>query len=221
MTIKVFLLGRPGSGKSTAFHVIAKYVEQKREDWTLARIKDYTILYEMFLADVENEGKKFCSIEHGGFDVLDFSVLDDASLELEKNILQNMSSAKSRELLIIEFARSNYNEAFKQFKGDLLQDSYFLFVETDVETCIERIRQRITLPIKADNHFVSDNILRGYYQKDNIYYIISNFKKDYDINKKVEVIHNNGSIESFIEQVYRFVDYIFEQEVGKLATTHE
>ena len=112
-------------------------------------------------------------------------------------------------------------KSFKQFNSDLLRDSYFLFIETDVETCIQRIHERITLPIKADNHYVSDNILRGYYQKDNINYIISNFKKDYEISKKVEVIYNNGSMESFVEQVNRFVDFIFEQEVGMLITTHE
>ena len=106
MPIKVFLLGRPGSGKSTAFHAIAKYLEQKRQDWSLVRIKDYAILYEMFLAD--NEGKKFCSIEHGGFEVLDFSVLDEASLKLEKHIKQNMSSTTNGKLVIIEFARSDY-----------------------------------------------------------------------------------------------------------------
>jgi nucleoside-triphosphatase THEP1 len=219
MPIKVFLLGRPGNGKSTAFHAIAKYLEQKRQDWSLVRIKDYAILYEMFLAD--NEGKKFCSIEHGGFEVLDFSVLDEASLKLEKHIKQNMSSTTNGKLVIIEFARSDYYESFKQFNSDLLRDSYFLFIETDVETCIQRIHERITLPIKADNHYVSDNILRSYYQKDNINYIISNFKKDYEISKKVEVIYNNGSMESFVEQVNRFVDFIFEQEDGMLITTHE
>src|SRR5712692_8382550 len=50
-----------------------------------------------------------------------------------------------------------------------------------LETCILRIHERITHPITADNHFVSDKILRGYYLKDNIDYMISSFKTDYGI----------------------------------------
>jgi thymidylate kinase len=217
MPVKVFLLGRPGSGKSTAYHAIARHLKQKHQDWSLTRINEYAILYEMFLAD--NENKKFSSIEYDGFDVLDFSVLDEASLKLEKNIQQNMSFTTNGKLLIIEFARSDYSEAFKLFKGDLLRDSYFLFVESDVETCIQRIHERILRPAKADNHFVSDNILRGYYQKDNLHYMASTFKTDYNISKKVEVIYNKGSIQAFVEQINQFIDLILNQESDNIIAT--
>jgi len=217
MPVTVFLLGRPGSGKSTAFRAIVERIEQKRENWSHVHIKDYAILYEMFLAD--NEGKKFCSTEYDGFDVLDFTILDEASMELQKLIQQSMTSENNRKLLITEFARSDYNKAFKQFDISLLHDAYFLFVEADVETCILRIHERITHPITADNHFVSDKILRGYYLKDNIDYMISSFKTDYGISKKVEVIYNKGSLQEFVEQVYQFIDFIFQQEGGNVVAT--
>jgi len=46
MTVKVFILGRPGSGKSTAARRIAKLVQHK--GWSPVRISDYDILYNMF-----------------------------------------------------------------------------------------------------------------------------------------------------------------------------
>src|SRR6266566_6758631 len=80
MVVKVFVLGRPGSGKTTAVRHIIKLAQNR--GWFAIRIKDYDILYGMFQADTEH--KKFRPVAHGGFDVLDFSVLDTALEKLQK-----------------------------------------------------------------------------------------------------------------------------------------
>jgi hypothetical protein len=208
MTAKVFLLGRPGSGKSTAFYCIDTLARAK--GWCVKRIRDYEILQDMFQADIER--KKFSPIEYGGFDVIDFSVLDEASREVERRVRNLVGSAQRKELIFIEFARDDYSIALRTFSPNFLKDAYFLFVETDLETCIQRIHARVAYPTTADDHFVSDTILRSYYCKDNIQYMAADFKGDNDIDKDIVVISNTGSLKDFFEKIYRFIDVLFAQE---------
>jgi len=209
MTETVFILGRPGSGKSTATYRIAG--SAWNIGWFVIRIRDYEILWQMYQNDTEN--KQFHSIEYNGFDVVDFSVLDLALQEVEMRVLECMSPANERGLIIIEFARDDYDKAFKLFHRDIIQNAYFLFIEADVETCIQRIRERVTHPLTADDNFVSDYMLKNYYHKDSKEYIASRLKADYNINKHIEIIDNMGSQQDFTEKVLRFAEKIFEQEI--------
>src|SRR5437868_3051345 len=162
MALKVFILGRPGSGKSTAFRHIKKYIEEQYLDWSSIRFNDYDILREMFLFEklfqTDMKLRKFRATEHGGFDVLDFSVLDTALRELERKV-RHRYSPKRDELIVIEFARDNYGKALQQFSSAFLKDAYFLFIETNMETCVQRVHDRVAHPMTIDDHFVSDDIL--------------------------------------------------------------
>ena len=63
----------------------------------------------MFLADTEH--KKFKPTEHGGFDVIDFVVCDQALRELERIINIHTLYAQQKEIVLIEFARNDYRRA--------------------------------------------------------------------------------------------------------------
>src|SRR6267142_1165556 len=106
MVVKVFVLGRPGSGKSTASRCLRQIPQ--RHDWTVVHFNDYDILKEMFLADIHHE--KFRPTAHNGFDAIDLSVLDHALQELERRVLRANSSAQ---MVTIEFARNDYREALR------------------------------------------------------------------------------------------------------------
>lgn len=205
--VKIFILGRPGSGKTTAARYIAEL--SKNKDCSTIHINDYEILYEMFKAD--SECKKFRSTPHNGFDVCDFSVLDTALKEVEKRVQRYLSSV---ELITIEFARDDYYEALKQFSRNFLRDAYFLFIDADVDTCLKRIHRRVANKSTSDDHpSLSDDSFRIYYGKDNRSYMTSNFTRDYHINEAhVEIIDNIGLWESFIEKVNEFVKVIFKQD---------
>lgn len=210
MAVKLFILGRPGSGKSTAAYYIAGVVWRK--GWSVSRFKDYDILYEMFKADTE--GKKFRpTTSYGGFDVIDFSVLDTALEELSRRFEERISSARKNDLIIIEFARNDYSKALKLFNRSLLQDAYFLFIEANVKNCIRRIRVRVAHPHTPDDFFVSKKILKDYYNKDNREYIASHLKADFSIAKRIEIIDNTGSIKVFLEKVRQFAERVLEQEM--------
>ena len=209
MSVKLFILGRPGSGKSTASYLIAGLAWER--GWSVVRIRDYEILWRMYQADTEH--KQFYPARYNGFDVLDFSVLDTALEEVEKRAQRYTPFEDRYELIIIEFARDDYGEALKLFSRDFLQNAHFLFIETDVEICIERIYKRVTYHLTADDNFVSDYVLRNYYYKDNRQYILSGLRRDYGINKQVELIDNVGSLHEFFDRVRGFAEQMFEQEM--------
>lgn len=217
MTVKLFLLGRPGSGKSTAYHYITRHVEKHYDRWPVYHVNDYEILYEMFLANKEH--KDFQPWAPSGFEIWNTSILNSALEKLEEQVVRHISSASAEDnkLILIEFARDDYFKAFKLFQGNFLREAYFLYIETDVETCIRRIHNRVAhLPMfltEIDRHFVPDNILKDYYNKDARSYMTLRFKKDYNIaSDRIKIIDNSNSIEDYLEDLQRIVDSILDTE---------
>ncbi len=215
MEQRVFVLGLPGSGKSTA----ARYIEMLARDngWKTSRFNDYDILFEMFLAD--QEGNRFSSTEYGGFDVHELIVFDEALKELERVVLKREKAPDDKnELIIIEFARDDYCRALGLLSPTLLQDAFFLFLDTDIPTCIKRIKDRIAHPQFLDDHHVSEYIFESYYQNDNRQYlasVTSKLKGCCDINDdRVWVISNTSTIsmECFHEDIRLWLMAIFEQQ---------
>lgn len=211
MAAKVFILGRPGSGKTTAAHYFATLARDY--GCFAAHINDYEILKRMSLADCKH--LKFCPTEHNGFDVLDFSVLDTALQELEKDVQEFMTSV---DFITIEFARDDYDEAFKLFSSDFLRDAFFLYIDTDIETCLQRIHERVAHPTSADDHpSLSDEAFKIHYRKDNRPYMTSDFAKDYDISDtQVEIIDNTDGYQSFLQKINKAVGAFFKQVANTL-----
>lgn len=215
MAVTVFILGRPGSGKSAAAHRITKLAQRK--DWASTHICDYVILHKWFLSEKHNSLIKyryFRPTEHNGFDVIDFSILRKALEEVERRVQKHLSSKKK--LILIEFARGDYSEVLRTFSNEVLHNAYFLFLDSDIDTCIQRVRARTSHPTTVHDHYVSEKIFRSYYHKDNKSYILSQFAKDYDLdNRRVKVIDNAGSWDDFMRQIKEFTDALFvEQELS-------
>lgn len=205
MAEKLFVLGRPGSGKSAAFRYVKQYVEKKYA-WSVVNFNDYEILYEMFrfekLFQFNNEQRLFRPTKYGGFDVMDFAVLDVALRELEKKVRERYSS--DGELIVIEFARNDYCKALELFTPNFLKDAHFLFIDADIKTCVKRIHERVAHPGTVDDYFVSEEILRSYYNKQSF--------PQYIGKGKVKFIENNRSLPEFVEQIERFVNDILIRE---------
>lgn len=212
MAVILFLLGRPGSGKSTA----ARYIEHLalQHGWSVLLLNDYKVLQAMFHADTDH--KQFHPVgppEAEAFDVIDFTVLDTALKQIEQEARDYLNDEHT--LILIEFARDEYRKPLKLFECDFLRHAYFLYFEANLDICIQRIRDRALYPATKDDHLVSEDILRNYYFKDNVYYMGSVLVRDFPIEEhRVAVIENNtGSLEAVGIQVKAFIDPVIVSKV--------
>jgi adenylate kinase family enzyme len=204
MAVKLFLLGLPGSGKST----IARYIHMhvKEWDWSISHFSDYPFLQEMFRNDIE--GKYFKPADHDGFDAIDLIVLDRALKELEQSVDEYTPTMGLKEIVLIEFARNDYHRAFRQFNNSFLRDAYLLFLEAEIDICEQRILDRVANPHTGDDYFVSNDIFNSYY-RDNKPILWSDLIAEFGFDRqKVKVINNNGSLQDATPQINDLVESI-------------
>ncbi len=218
MTIKLFVLGCSGSGKSTAAHYIIMLA--RNAGYSAIRVNDYEILYEMFQADIKAGGNKFLRVDYGGFDVLDPSIYDAALMQVEQKVQRSYS--EGNELIIIEFARGDYSRALQLFSDDFLRDAYFLFLDSDPDICIRRIHNRVIHPATIDDHFVPEHVVKTFLHKENKQYIASHLKTDYGISEeRVKIIDNAGASMSFFKEVTQLAEGILRQELSASIETEK
>jgi len=209
MTVKLFVLGCSGSGKSTAAHHVVKHAQDK--GYSAIHVNDYEILYKMFQADKEPKGGKFRPTAYYGFDVIDLTVYDKALMQLEQAVL--LSSSQANDFIILEFARDDYSKALSLFSKGFLKDAYFLFLDSDPDTCISRIHSRVIHRTTIDDHFVPEHIIRAF-NKSNKHYLASGLKTDYSVmDERVKIIDNSyTSLDFFKVEVTKFAESIFQRE---------
>jgi thymidylate kinase len=214
MLVKVFVLGRSGSGKTTVVHHILNLA--KKVGISTLRVRDYNILYAMFMRERESENTstKFRPTEFGGFDILDYSVFDTALEVLENQVVEEANNTlTTSKLVTIEFARNNYQHALSRFNPIFFENSYFFFIDADMSTCIERIHKRMINPLLPEYHFLSDYIMKAYFNKVDWSYMSQSFQKEYGIDReRIMPYRNTGTLEDLHEQTRSFAERIFTRE---------
>ena len=192
MVRKVFVLGLPGSGKSTAIRLLDMFARDHR--WAFTCLNDYDILYEMFLQDTRGQ---FSPSRYDGFDVRDVSVYDTALLELQQKAY-DLEQTRSYKLIFIEFSRNDYCQALRLFTAPFLQNAFFLFIRASIAVCKYRVQERVKHrqgEEDRDNHFFSEYIFDEYYQQDNGEYPILRLNSQQDRNgQRYEISEANVQI---------------------------
>lgn len=217
MVTKLFILGRPGSGKSTIARYITKSAKQK--GWDTTYYCDYGILWGMFQRELYGPRclqQHFERVDHNGFRVIDFSVLDPALNSIQRRVNSALKDCNpnAKRLIVIEFARDNYIQAFRQFDPIFLQDAHFLFLDAKVDTCIPRIHYRAAhCESRHDDHFVSDDIIAGYYQKDSTPLMIRELAEVFDLNnQKMQKLQTDGLLDELLNDfVPDYTYHLLEQ----------
>lgn len=208
MVIKVFVLGRPGSGKSVAAHRLSEAAWNK--GIPAMRLGDYEILQKEARQEddlcragtLSAEQRRFYLTEYDGFGVRDFRVLDRSLLILRERLDERGERAKDdRQLVILEFARNDYQHAFEVLGRETLRDALFLYVNAHVEECIARIKERTLHPTSSDDHYVPEAILSSYYQKDDGYDLASHLAAYAVPSNHVSIVENHGAQYQFASQV--------------------
>jgi len=156
----VFLLGRPGCGKSVVYKIIKEALE-KKEIYS-PRVDDFLTLKEILARDKEF---KRHILKDGGFAVTDWTVVDEALSDLCKLVQKEKADKK---IIFIEFARDNYQHAFKNFTKDVLDDSLILYLYSTFEECYKRNVARFQKAKKDghDDHIVPLDLMKTYYKTD-------------------------------------------------------
>ncbi|HAX61421.1 MAG TPA: hypothetical protein DCX95_02525 [Elusimicrobia bacterium] len=156
----VFLLGRPGCGKSVVYKIIRENLE-KKEIYS-PRVDDFLTLKEILARDKEF---KRHILKDGGFAVTDWTVVDEALSDLCKLVKKEKADKK---IIFIEFARDNYRHAFENFTKDVLDDSLILYLYSTFEECYKRNVARFQKAKKDghDDHIVPLDLMKTYYKTD-------------------------------------------------------
>ncbi len=205
MVTKIFIFGRLGSGKSTASKFIIELTKKAGLD--CIRCEDSHILYSLFFSGKYNS--YFSKILKDGklysFNVTNPRIYDIITPEFEHEVICQIKGLK-RTIVIVEFARPDYDRAFRLFSYDFLQDAYFIFIDADGEQCFQRIKERSSSVKQIavnDNQYISEKNVKIMFGKDNLSYILTKFKLDYRIpDENILPIINNGNISQFKEKIY-------------------
>jgi len=157
----IFLIGRPGCGKSAVFRIIEQELRAKGFRGELVRIDDFPLLQHIFDTDVEH--KRHRPAPGSGVKVTDDTVWDDLIKGLNKQALEMQSPDR---LLFIEFSRGNYVRAFKNFSPGVLKNSLIVYIDCPFDVCWERNVHRARNEHGLDAHLVSREEMEKTYARD-------------------------------------------------------
>jgi adenylate kinase family enzyme len=213
MAIKVFILGRPGSGKSTIAQLLKTTAEGS--GWSTCHIYDYKHLHDMFQQEINDnipeeersfrqKGPDACQ----GFDVRagKFKVLDTALKQMANKIwIEEQNHSDESMLLLIEFARKEYVHALDIFGYEILNGAYLLYVKLGLDDCIERVQKRANIHrLRSEyDHYVSEDIMTGYYSRDD--WCDDQFSKYLNHLRSIDVtdeeLDNSGNVQELESKV--------------------
>lgn len=209
MSVKLFVLGPPGCGKSSVCRYIALHIMRKHRNWLIRHVNDYKYLHESYQTykDTGAETKLFEDDGHGGFIVCEPRLYDLALRDVEQRA--SRLSQQENSLLLIEFARSDYKHAFEQFSYEFVLNASFLFLDVDIVTCMKRVQTRANHPKNEDDYYVAEEIFNRYRQIDSWRYISNNLRADYGIDERqIKIMNNSGKMKGIKTEINQFVNFL-------------
>lgn len=153
-TFLLFVIGRPGSGKST----FARYLTRELVSTRVLYLNDYDLLLAQTkaLSDKQIRWEK-----NGQFEILDRSIFDGLLGQLMKPI----ELYRGKRPIIAEFSRSFYVQAFEKLPSLRSSSFTIVYIESPVETCVKRAEIRAAYyPIKT----TPASVIRNYHSEDDL-----------------------------------------------------
>ncbi len=203
----VFLLGRPGSGKSAVYRMLGQRLREEGLASDITRIDDFPVLRE--LLDRDTKFKRHYRKE-GGFVVTDFTILDDVLEEINSKLKELEQSGR---VTFVEFARARYANALKNFDREVLDHSLILYIYCPFDVCVERNvrRFREARGKDIDEHIVPTDIMEHYYRYDDYEELC--LKSEAELRRHVTVplvvvrndVEGMGQLERELEKVMDFL----------------
>lgn len=179
--ILVFVIGRPGSGK-TIFTGLLKDRVREISNKDLAIFNDREILLSFARERLYPDLIRLTN--HDNFTVLDQKIFDLATRAIIEKAVA--SSPAESPFAVVEFSRQNYVATFAIVESVTDQYELIIYLTAPLEVCIERNMQRTS-------HVVPESEMRNYFQKDDIEMLRQ--KKP----ERVLVLTNDSTIERLEE----------------------
>ena len=158
----IFLLGRPGCGKSVIYEMLTERLKKRRVARDFIRIDDFPILKELFDKDVHFKRHRR---KAGGFEVTDWSIVDEV-LKIVNERIKKLE--KENRIIFVEFARNNYLQALSNFTPEVLSKSLILYIFAPYQVCYQRNIKRFQEKEgeDLDSHIVPPDLMESYYKQD-------------------------------------------------------
>lgn len=178
-SLNIFLLGRPGCGKSEVFRRLTARLKEDGITDDFIRADDFPKLWAIFQNDEKTGKWSRCRKTHdGGYKVTDDNVWNDILKEVDRDVV---SLQKPGRIVFIEFSRPNYIQSLENFSGGILENSVIIYFDCSFEMCWKRnvARHEAALAKGTDDHLVSREEMEKTYLGDD--------KDDLLQNKKIPV----------------------------------
>ncbi len=158
----IFLLGRPGCGKSVIYEMLTEKLKERELAKEFMRIDDFPILKELFDKDVHFKRHRR---KAGGFEVTDWSIVDEV-LKVVNERMKRLE--KENRMIFVEFARNNYLQALNNFTPEVLEKSLIFYIFAPYQVCYQRNVKRFQEKggEDLDSHIVPPDLMESYYKED-------------------------------------------------------
>ena len=135
----VFLLGRPGCGKSALYRELEKRIRESGQAQTFERVDDFPKVWAKLQADdaLERAGKTRLYSQRtadGGY-LTNKGVLNGILKEVNSDVLK---IDKPDHVVFIEFSRSSYIRAFQSFDTSILEHCIAIYIQVSFDICWAR-----------------------------------------------------------------------------------
>lgn len=185
----VFMLGRPGCGKSYLYNNVFVPAFKERGLTEVERLDDFPVLQK--LLDEDTEFKRHVRM-NGGFKVTDWTIVDDVLKEMDK-ILK--AKEKNGKVIFVEFARDNYRKALKNFSNYIRLKSLLIYIWAPFDVCLESNLKRFEKKKDIDDHIVPEILMNTYYRTDDIEQVLMKNKSNFPgrlLNWKLKIFNNSN-----------------------------
>ena len=166
----VFLLGRPGCGKSALYSELEGQLLESGRAGTIERVDDFPKVWGRLKGDdvLEKAGKERLYSERsseGAYLITDDQFFDDILKEVNSDLL---SIDKPDHTVFVEFARPNYVEAIQIFDERILDRCFVIYMEVNFELCWTRnlARYEASGTQEGDDHMVYRETMEELYLHD-------------------------------------------------------
>jgi hypothetical protein len=166
----VFVLGRPGCGKSALYRELEGRILEGGQAATVERVDDFPKLWALVVQDDAREAEGKERIWFGRTEEGDLCIINDGFLDLilrEVN-LDLLEIDRPDHLVFIEFARGNYVGALLNFDRRILENCAVIYLEASFETCWARnvARHAESVDAGSDDHLVPRGVMEKRYLHD-------------------------------------------------------